>query len=87
MYWVYWVRRMSTIAACCRAYREMDGLEHESLGKLAVSFCNPLKEDSRKDRNSKVDPRQVPMISCDGSPVPADVVSFTTQCSALGVPS
>ena len=37
----------------------MDGLEHESLGKLAVSFCNPLKEDNRKDRTGKVESRQV----------------------------
>ena len=43
----------------------MDGLEHDSLGKLAVSFCNPLKEDNRKDRIGKVDPRQVASVMCD----------------------
>ena len=53
----------------------MDGLEHDSLGKLAVSFCNPLKEDTRRERSGKVDPRQVASAtSC-----------FTCHCSLVSV--
>lgn len=29
--------------AACRAFRELDGIEHEVLGRLLVSFANPAK--------------------------------------------